>query len=241
MLKQATTGHHENEREEEIGHEFLDVHDLECVGLLLIAVEHLVAALGQLLKLLLRADKIGPGLKSEFQRRHAPLLAEEVAGQRDGDDNIAFVVAALHHVEKHTGRHHGVGNEAGRHHGVVLSFAHGSVKTEVSVPVVTHIEILCQSDAQNTVLKIGCMEREISVATQHLIEVGKFIEVILHALHRHHRLMAVIDGERLVLHALRSHGHVGIGFHLREDRVVGRSRLALHRHHLELRVDVGEE
>ena len=53
--------------------------------------------------------------------------------------------------------------------------------------------------------------------------------------------MVAVDSQRLILNALHSDLHLRQRLNLREYGVIGRYRLTLHRHNLQLRVEGGEE
>ena len=69
----------------------------------------------------------------------------------------------------------------------------------------------------------------------------KTVEIILHTLNYHHSLTVAIGGESHVLQCLGCNLHFFHLSNLGENRVVGRCRLSLHWHDLQLWVDICEE
>ena len=70
---------------------------------------------------------------------------------------------------------------------------------------------------------------------------GKFREVVLYSLHGNHRLFVVVNGQRLVFHALRGYVHLWQLPYLGKYGVVAGGRLSLGGDNFQLRVKVGEE
>ena len=85
------------------------------------------------------------------------------------------------------------------------------------------------------------MELELAVAIEDLGDMCQLREVVVHTFYRHHGLLAVVDGQCHVLHSTRSHVDLRKMTDLCEDRIIGRYGLALHGHHLQLRVEVREK
>ena len=69
----------------------------------------------------------------------------------------------------------------------------------------------------------------------------QLVEVVVNPLHRHHGLVALVYGQRLVLNALGGHVNFGQRAYLRQYGVVGRGGLPLCRHDLDLRVKRRQE
>ena len=82
------------------------------------------------------------------------------------------------------------------------------------------------------------MELECAVAEQYVLNVSQTVEVVFHTLYYHHSLTVAIGGECHVLQSLGGDLHLGHLTNLGEQRVVGRSRLALYGYYLQLRVDI---
>ena len=106
---------------------------------------------------------------------------------------------------------------------------------------ITRAQYLGQTDAWDAIVHIGCMQTELSVTQQDIVDMSELVEVILYALDDHHGLTAFIDGQRHILHTLCSHIDLRQLAYLRQYGVIGGYRLALYRHHLQLWVDVREE
>ena len=70
---------------------------------------------------------------------------------------------------------------------------------------------------------------------------GETVEVVLHTLDYHHGLAVAVCGKSHVLKCLGGNLHFGHLTNFGEQRVVGRSCLALHGDNLQLRVDISEE
>ena len=90
-------------------------------------------------------------------------------------------------------------------------------------------------------MQIGSVQTELPVADKNLVDMRQLLEVVIHTLYHHHRLTTVIDCQRLILHALRSHINLWQLADFREHRIVGSYRLAFCRRHLQLRIERGEE
>ena len=69
-------------------------------------------------------------------------------------------------------------------------------------------------------------------------QVGK---IVIHTHHVDHGLTVLEHGQRHILQRLSRHLNLRLTADLRQNGVVGRSGLAPHRHHLQLRVKIGEK
>ena len=69
----------------------------------------------------------------------------------------------------------------------------------------------------------------------------QLVEVVVDTLQCHHCLMAIVDGQCLILHALRSNIHLWQFADLRQLWVVSSYHFAFDRCHLQLRVKRCEE
>ena len=235
-------GHDEDERQEDIGNEFLYFHDAEGVFLLFVAVEHLIFSAGNLLHLGFHVVDIAARLYAHLERRNHALLVEYGAGKADGGDDVVAVVERLLHGEHHAGRDERVFHKSffGIHQ-VKLSLAPRGIDFQIAGPVGAHAHGLCQPDAQRAVLQVGGPELERAVAIENLVDMSKLGEVIVDALNLYHRLTVAVDGQRLVFHGFGHHVHFGQLADFGQDGVVGSHRFPFDRHHLQLRVEGGEQ
>ena len=85
------------------------------------------------------------------------------------------------------------------------------------------------------------MQRERALAVEYGAYARELLEVVVHTHDMYHGLMPGVHGQSLVLDALRGHIHLRKLLDAREHGVVSGRRLALDGHHLELRVEGGEE
>ena len=96
-------GHHKNERKKNVADEFLNLHDAERVVLLLIAVEHGVAAVADAAHLGLHLLEVAARLEAEFERGDHALLVEDAAYKAYGGEEVALVVLPLLYLEDDSG------------------------------------------------------------------------------------------------------------------------------------------
>ena len=203
-------GHHEDERQEDVGNQLFYLHDLKCVVLLLKAVLHTETVSGNALHLGLHLVKVASGLQPQLQRRHHVLLLKETSGKAQGGNDVVLVVFRLLHVEQYPWREQLVGHKAigGIGH-VQLAFTPWRIDAEWRVKPVTCSQLLCQPQPQDAIVHVGGMQLKRAIANEYLVDVGQVCEVIIHTLYGYHCLMAVVDGQRLVFHAFRGHFHLG--------------------------------
>ena len=97
-------GYHEDERKEDVGDELLDLHDLERVLLLLIAVEHQHLVAKRCLHLLLHCLEVGTALQSQLDGRDIALPLEQATGEGYWGNDVVGVVLALTNHESHLWR-----------------------------------------------------------------------------------------------------------------------------------------
>ena len=90
-------------------------------------------------------------------------------------------------------------------------------------------------------MQISSVQTELPIADKNLVDMRQLFEVIVHTLYHHHRLTTMIDSQRLILHALRSHINLWQLADFREHRIVGSHRLTFCWRHLQLRIERGEE
>ena len=81
-------GDEENEGEEDVGDEFLNLHDLESVFLLLIAVKHLVTGTELVLETVLDTLEVGAWLEAHLDGGNLTCALEESAGERKVGDDV---------------------------------------------------------------------------------------------------------------------------------------------------------
>ena len=234
--------HDEYKREEDICDEFLHLHYPERVCLLLIAVEHTVAVADDLLHLLLHGIEVAAVLQANLQRRQHSLLFKQCARHGDWHYHVVAVVFSLFHHEDHSWRNQRVNYESVGWIGEVeLSCLPRSVYHQVAVPVGIHAESLGEAYAHHGEVQVCSLEQKRAVAIQYVVNARHTFEIVVNAHHPHHGLLALVYGERLVLHTLRRHVNLRQLSHLLQQRVVGRCRLSLCRHEFYLRVEGCEE
>ena len=90
-------------------------------------------------------------------------------------------------------------------------------------------------------MKVGGVQLEVTLAKQYLANVSQLVEIVVYALHRHHGLPPVVDGQCLVFKTLRGNLHLWQLPYLGEHRVVGGHGLSLDGGYLQLWVEGGEE
>ena len=96
-------GNEQDEGEEDVGDEFLDLHDAERVLLLFVAVEHAVAFAERGNQVGFHLVGVGVGAELEFDLCDFALAFKQAAGQCDVGDDVVCVVLALLDVEGELG------------------------------------------------------------------------------------------------------------------------------------------
>ena len=179
----------------------------------------------------LHTFEIRARFQSQLQGRQHALLVEQVLSKAQTGDNIALVVLTLIDREDYTRGDERVDDKARLRIGhVELALTLRCIDLEIAFPIGSQAQGLSlgsqaqglsQTDARRTILQVGCVELELSVAIENLGDMRQLREVVVHTFYRHHGLFAVVDGQCHVLHGTRGN--------------------ALHRHNLQLRVEVCEE
>ena len=163
--------HHQDKGQEDIRHQFLYLHNLERILLLLEPIKHLVFVACYLLHLSLHRLQVAALLQSDFQVGEHALLVKEVAGKRDGGDDVILVVFRLLHGEEHTRRYQRIGHEAvaWTHH-VELSLLLRRINLQEAIPSCPDAQRLSQTDAHRAILQVGSTEREVSIAIKNIVD-----------------------------------------------------------------------
>ena len=166
------------------------------------------------------------------------MLPEKIAGEGYRRQHVIAVVAPVADGEHRTRRNQRVLDESlGRIHHVELPLALGRIYLQVSVPVGGHAQVGGQTYAHRTVLEVGGAKRELAVAVKNLVNMRQLVEIIVNTLHHNHCLIALVNGQSLVLHAFSGYVDFRQRAYLGQHGVVSRSSLAFGGHYLELRVE----
>ena len=99
-------------------------------------------------------------------------------------------------------------------------------------------ELLGELYAHDAVVEVGGVEAEFAVAVENVGDAGKVAEIVVDTLDGYHRLLVLVYSQRIVLDTLGGNIHIRQLAYAGEQRVVGRSRLALYGYYLQLRVDI---
>lgn len=95
--------------------------------------------------------------------------------------------------------------------------------------------------AHDAIVEVGGVEAEFAVAVENVGDAGKVAEIVVDTLDGYHRLLVLVYSQRIVLDTLGGNIHIRQLAYAGEQRVVGRSSLALDRRNLYLRVKAGKQ
>ena len=101
---------------------------------------------------------------------------------------------------------------------------------------------LCrQPDAGNAIIHLAALQAVGALAVEDVANARDVLEIPVNALEGDDERMAPEEEEGIVFQAFGCKLHLGVALHLPDDGIVGLERLALHRRHLQFRVEVAVE
>ena len=237
------TGHEDDERQEEIGHGFLYLHDAEGLGVLFVAVAHGEASLSKVLQFGLCAVNVRASLEREGHGGNAVGLFEEFASEADGGDEVVVIVGALVDLEKYA-RRLDVEHVETLHRVRQVDALASAGRANGHGAVVDSAKLLRQSDAGHAVFHFCGMGNKAAEATARggdALYVRHLGEMVVHTLDIDNDGAAHKEHHGLFLQAVGEGLHTLVAAQAVEHFVVGIAEFARHRAHLQLGVEMRVE
>ena len=205
------TGHQQDKGKEQIGHGFLNAHDVEHLLLLFHAVQHGIAFAETAAQVALDALRIGSLAQTKFQRGDLALLLEKLLGKTERREQQGLVILPLVNVEAYAAGIDLCHIEAlGRIDRIdTLAFA-GS--TDLKGAVIKRTYLLCQPDARNAIVHTGGMKLPGTVAVKDGTDAGAVGVTVVHTFEGDHGGMASEKNKGIVLKTCRGYGPPAKGY-----------------------------
>ena len=237
---QVEAGHEDDEREEEISHQFLNLHYLEGFVVLLHAVSHFEFGSCCRLHRCFHLFRVVSRFNGQEQRREFAVLLEELLREIERRQQVGVVIAFLVHLEERARGEEVVDIEAlrGVHHIDLCAPSRCANFNLSEVDAHAH----SQSVSRHGI--VDASRREGGEVFAHVVGVEDdavdarhLSEVFVHPFERHHERVAPIENQGVFFKARRSVRHAVHPLCPQESGVVGIGIFALKRHELDFWVE----